>query len=376
MDEQNVTPSRESVQPEWYVDLTREEFIHFRLLLARANGPLRQRLPMLLMSIVCGVLLLGLAIGEWLAAGREGYPDPVWLVGALLVLVPGLVNWFYVPARMAKTAGRQYDRSVEAGMTFYGRLVVLPDRVEKLGATSTASIRLDERALFIEDETMMVFTAAGSPAIVLPSRCLTDDMAVAVRRAADRLPANHRRFIARVQPQGQPVTPPPAVEKPAELWVTTFTYTHEEYVTVLRSVLINHFWRMAPILTATAMVGGFVLGWDGQSILPCIGYFLVLAAVLVLFNLGLPLWRLKGQVATLSAHDLTMQVRIDSIALRIKGQKTGENPVLWCDVNHVYDKDDFVEVVHNRHGTLHIPKRAIDDLTAFDTIVSQCREKQ
>ena len=49
-------PSTDSIPSEpkpWYVDLTRDEFVAFRMLTARLLGPLRQRIPTLVMSIVC-----------------------------------------------------------------------------------------------------------------------------------------------------------------------------------------------------------------------------------------------------------------------------------------------------------------------------------
>ena len=367
-------PDRPS-KSDWIVDLNREEFVAFRLLLARVNGPLRMKTPSMLVSIACCLLMAGIAVEQWWAAGWKGYPDPVMLVGALLVLLPGLYLWFYVPAKMKKTAGRQYDRSVSAGMTYCGRLTVTPEYVEKAGTTATAHIRLDDRVLFIENAAMMAFVTAGSPALVLPARCLTEESAAAVRKAADCLPAHCRRFIARVVPGGEEVawqeTPPPQ-----ERWVSTFTYTTDEYAGVLKGLIVQHYWHTAPMTAITATCGALLFGWNDENMLRCIPYFLVILAVLTLFNLVLPLSRIKRQVATLSAHDLTMQVRLDDLALRLKMPKGAENWVLWCDVEHVYDKDTMVEFVHNKHATLHIPKRAIEDIDAFETVLNQCRGKK
>ena len=102
----------------------------------------------------------------------------------------------------------------------------------------------------------------------------------------------------------------------------------------------------------------------------------VFIAVLILFNLVLPLRRVKTQSDSLSAHDLTMQVRMDTMALRVKLPKGGENWVLWCDVDHVYEREDFVEIVHNKNASLYIPKRVIDDLPALDAVIKRCRGKQ
>ena len=359
-----------------YVDLNREEFVAFRMLTARLFGPLRQRIPTLVVSVLCFLMLGGYAIFEWWAKNWYGYPDPVLVAGAVLVLVPSLIVCVYMPYHLRKNAERQYDRSVQAGMDFCGELTVYPDCIEKAGQTVTASIRIDDRMLFIETADMMVITAPGSPAIVLPARCLTVGMADTVRQSIERLPIRNRKFLGRIQPKGEIVPPPAPIPKPEELWVNTFTYTATEYATVLRGIIQQHFWRMAPLLAVVSVLGALAFGYDGVSVIPCIGYFVVFMAVLIVFNLVLPLRRVKNQAEDLSAHDLTMQVRLDTMALRVKLPKGGENWVLWCDVDHVYEREDFVEIVHNKNASLYIPKRVIDDLKALDAVIKRCRGEQ
>ena len=387
--ENNDIFENETVQPEveqafhpaperkpWYVDLTRDEFIAFRMLTARLMGPLRQRIPTLIVSILCFLVLGGYAIYEW-QAHIVPYPDPVLVVGAFVVLIPALIFCVYVPQRMKKQAGKQYDRSLQAGMDFCGELFIYPDCIEKASSTVTASVRFDERMLFIETAEMMVITAIGSPAIVLPARCLTEEMARAVRLAAERIPARNRRIIARVKARGEVVAQPEPKAKPEELWVQTFTYTVEEYAVVLKGIIQQHFWRMSPLLALVAMMGSIVLGnGDITRIVENIPLFVIIMVLLVLFNLVFPLRRVKAQAETLSAHDLTMQVRLDTMMIHNKLPKGGENWVLWCDVDHVYEREDFVEIVHNKKASLFIPKRCIPDLTEFDTIVKRCRGEQ
>lgn len=368
------TDEQKETLQKWYIDLNREEFVAFRMLTARLMGPLRQRIPTLVVSALCFLMLVGYAIFEWVS-GVVPSPDPVLLVGGVLVLIPALMIWLYVPYHLRRTAEKQYDRSVESGMDYFGALTVYPDCIEKAGSTITARIRIDERMLFIETAEMMVITSVGSPSIVLPARCLTDEMARAVRQAMEKLPPRNRRFLGRVIPRGEAVIQPEPKQKPEELWVSTFTYTAEEYAVVVKAMIQQHFWRMAPLLAAVAMMAAVAFGYNGESLLPCIGYFVVFIALLIVFNLVLPLHRVKGQTAELSAHDLTMQVRMDTMALRMKLPKGAENFVLWCDVDHVYERDDFVEIVHNKRASLFIPKRCIEDLDAFDTVIKRCRKE-
>ena len=371
----DVPTNEQCKAPQWYVDLNREEFISFRMLTARLMGPMRQRIPMLVVSVVCFLAVAGFAVFEWLSH-QVPYPDPVLVAGSLLVLIPALIFCVYVPRRLKSQAGKQYDRSVQAGLDFCGELVIYPDCIEKESGTVTAHVRLDERMLFIETAEMMVITAVGSPAIVLPARCLTDEMARAVRQAVERIPERNRRFIARVVPKGEVVTPPAPTAKPEELWVETFTYTTEEYAVVLKGLIHQHFWRMAPVLAVGAMVASYAFGYDGKNLVSCIPTFVVIMGLLILFNLVLPLRRVKAQSATLSPHDLTMQVRLDTMMIHQKLPKGGANWVLWCDVDHVYERDDFVEIVHNKRATLFIPKRCIKDLDELDAVIQRCRGEQ
>ena len=371
-----TTPQvEENPAPKWYVDLNKEEFVAFHMLTARYFGPLRQRIPTLVVSALSFLMLAGYALFEWATKNFTGAPDPVLLVGAALVLIPSLMIWLYVPSRLRRNAAKQYDRSVEAGMDYHGQLIVYPDAIEKVSQTTTGHVRLDERTLFIETADMMIVTMVGSPAIVLPARCMTDEMAFAVRGAMNRIPARNRRFVARLQCRGEAVSAPKTIAKPEELWVNTFTYTPDEYATVLRGIIQQHFWRLAPLLAVVAMMGAFAFGYNGENLTPCIVCFLIFMGLLILVNLVLPLRRVKRQAASLSPHDLTLQVRIDTMALRTKLPKGGENWVLWCDVDHVYEREDFVEVVHNKRSSLFIPKRCIDDLDALDAAIKRCRKE-
>ena len=117
-----TTPQvEENPAPKWYVDLNKEEFVAFHMLTARYFGPLRQRIPTLVVSALSFLMLAGYALFEWATKNFTGAPDPVLLVGAAVVLIPSLMIWLYVPSRLRRNAAKQYDRSVEAGMDYHGQ---------------------------------------------------------------------------------------------------------------------------------------------------------------------------------------------------------------------------------------------------------------
>ena len=368
---ETTVPTEESA---WYIDLTAEEAAAYSLLMAKERGPLRTRKTALITAALCSVILLGLAFGEWLAGVVDSF-DYVTAACGVLIWLPALYVCAILPHTIRKKAIAHYERSVAAGVVYNGRLTVTDEYIEKAGASATAHVRLDQRAFFIETADMMVFIAADSLGLVLPARCLTDEMATAIRRAADRLPARNRRFIARIQPQGQVVAPVDA-PKPEQLWTCTFTYTAEEYHTVVRGNVLHRFWRVAPMVTPVAFMGALVFGWSGESITPAIGYFLLFMGIVLLMNLVLPLLQVKRQVAMLTAHDLTYKVTFDTTAMRMQYPRGSEMPMLWCDVKHVYDRDAFAEIVGPKNANLLIPKRAIEDISAFEAALERCRGKK
>lgn len=358
----------------WYVDLTREEAAAYALLVARLRGPLRTRKTATITAALCSVILLGLAFGEWMAGVTEAF-DYVTALCGVLIWLPALYVCWILPRSIRKNALRQYDRSVSAGIVYTGRLTVTEEYIEKVSPSATAHIRLDERAFFIETADMMVFITPDSPGLVLPARCLTEEMAFAIRRAADQLPPRNRQFVGRIQPKGEIVIPVEAV-KPEQLWTATFTYTHEEYAAVARSSILHRFWRLAPAMTPMAFIGALVFGWSGESLTPAIGYFLLFMGIVVLMNLVFPLLQNKRRVELMTSHDLTVKVGFDTTALRMQAPRGSEMPVLWCDVKHVYDNDPFVEIEIVKGSSLPIPKRAIEDIEAFEAALKRCRDKR
>ena len=90
----STSPPTEPIRDDWYVDLTREEYVAFRMLHARVSGPLRTRVVMIILPLLCCVMSLAIALEEWHLADFAGYPDPVLLAAAVLVLLP----MFYAPA--------------------------------------------------------------------------------------------------------------------------------------------------------------------------------------------------------------------------------------------------------------------------------------
>lgn len=370
MNEQFESVSTPDEGEKWYIDLTAEEFAAYCVQMDNLRGAMRHRKLLMGVAIAMCVVMLAISVGEWWFYHLPF--DWVSAVCGLLMLIPVTI-WGLLPRMTRKKAIARHKASVAAGMVFTGQLIVTPEFVEKVGPSATAHIRLDRHTLFFENKQMMVFQTAGTPALIIPGRCLTPDMAAMIRRAADTLPVQNRRFIARVQCGGQIVTPVDGA-KPQQVWTTTFTYTPEEMATVMKGGVLRRFWKMAPWITLSAFAGAFLFGWDGtQSMTYCIGFFLMFMGVFLVINLGMPLMRVRGVAAAASPHDLTIKVTFDTVALRMESTTGVSNWVLWSDVTHVYDKGDCAEVVLGTASTLVIPKRAIEDIPAFERALETCR---
>ena len=355
------------------VDLKKEESIAFALLHAKVCGPLRQRTFSLVLSGGLFLMMAGMLVWDWVEAHTI---DPIMVIATLLMVLPALFSCFFLPANIKKRAAKQYDQAIKAGNTFCGELRIYPDRVEKQTESVCAKIPLNAHTLFIESAEMMAFVSPYAPAVVLPARCATDDMAAALRQAADTLPMTNRRFIARLQPKGEPVTLPGTAEKPEVLWECKYTYTPEEYMVVGRQHALFRFWKMSPILGLFSLLIGLTLGWDGQSLLPTVLYFLLTLAVVTLLNLVLPLRRIRRAAHTVGQKERTTTLTIDRVAVRIKVEGSGEALLLWEDDVHVYDKPPFAEFARKRDTLVFLPKRCIPDVTAFDEVINRCRSKQ
>ncbi|MBQ1951232.1 MAG: YcxB family protein [Clostridia bacterium] len=363
-----MEPASAAVQ-EWPIDLKKEEFVHCQRLLARMHGPLRKRTVLWAVSFLSAAMFFATCL---LDTARGATPDWSLVFSGLLLGLSVFVCW-YTPYRMRHQAARQYEQSVACGQDYYGRLRVYPTRIEKVGDFASVSLALDETTFFVEEKDMMVFAGRSRFVLALPARCMTAEMATAVRQAADRLPVRNRRFFSRLQPKGLPAEKP-AVEKAQPLWQQKIRFNAEEFVTITRAQIIRRYWKIAPWLAALSVLGGFAFGWNGEAVWPCVAWFLLCFGAITLLNLGLPLARAKG-LRSLSVETLpSMDISVDARGVHIAAEN-GRVGVPWSAVQHVYDRDAFVEIC-NKHGAWYIPKRCIEDFTAFSAVIDHCRGKQ
>lgn len=351
--------------PSFPADLTREEYIAYHMLSARTVGPLRGRKVQLIATGIMCFLLLAAVLYGWTAFGEMD-----WLTLGLTVALAAVsvLLWVLIPRRFRRQAERYYEEQQAVGYRYYGTIEVRPTEIVKVGEELTTVIPLNANALFIENTDMLVWISRQGRAIVLPARCMTQESAAAVRAAADRLPAQNRRFIGRLQPLGQVPTEPPAVPDPV-VWEKQVLYTPAEYAALAKSRVLSQYWRRLPMLATFSLLVAVMFGWSDTSALPGMLFFLATLAVQTVFHLVLPYTRVPRDPQSLPERMRTVQVTFTQRGVKLRD---GDNfaAVPWSAVDHVYDRGDYAEVIYHRQG-LRIPKREIEDLEAFNGLLHQ-----
>lgn len=367
-----MTHDNTSPATPYWVDLTREEYVRYSLQMARAFGPMRSRTVQLISSLVCCGALAALTIYDMYLFGK-----PDWLlIGlsvALAVLAIGF--WLYVPHRLRSRAAVEYDRMIECGYNYCGELQISDTEITKIGEELTTRVRLDGHAMFIESADSLVFIGSEQRAIVLPARCLTKEIADRLRQAADRLPPASRRFFGRICPQGQVVLPA-APTTQTVLWEQTIHYNPQETLDILKARTRQQFWTRLPHFAVMSTVLALMFGWSETSIWPCVLIFLGSLALLTVFNLVIPLFRLQKMQRMGYAPTPTsaLQVKLTDRGVRmLEGDRFACAP--WSQIEHVYDRGEYAEMLWKQHF-LRIPKRCITDIGEFDTIITRCRNNK
>lgn len=348
------------------VDMTRDEFVRFQTLVSQISGPLRTRTVTLVFSLLLGGSLL---LPELLLWWRGDQPDFMLMAVVLLTIGASLVLWAVTPLFHVRRAEKQYDSAIEAGQSYFGLLRIYDDRLEKAKPDYSLTIPFGQQAMLIEDATMFVLMNRARQAIIIPARCITAEQAQSIRAAADnRMPPSNRRFVSRLEPLGQPALLPPSTEGEV-LFVDTIRYTPEEYTVVAKELTTQQFWRRAPLLCSLCVLVALAFGWDGQNLLPVLGWFAGAAAVLTLFNLVLPLRRIQKMAPHMRTEQLSVRVTVDYRGVRLLKDNQGEGSMPWSAVKHVYDAESFVKFAGKQE--FYLPKRCIPDLETFSADIDR-----
>lgn len=350
---------------EWAIDLTREEYIRYYILFSKLSGPLRMQTVQLVLTVLFTVILVAFCVIDFMQTGEIDWTF-ILVGGALLLASLGL--WWYAPRHVRRVAAKAYDETLAGGYCYRGMLRVRDDRVEKENEQGIHTVMLGVTTLFIENAEMMVFLTTNHRSIVIPARYLTAEAASTIRAAADKLPYRNRRFLGRVVPMGET----PAVACPpadAVLWEKSVRYEPDELAALIRHNATQNYMKRLPLHSITSVLFGTALGWnDGENMLPCIGWFLFFFALTAITNLVLPRQRAATLATQADVAARTVAIKLTDRGVWMTDPNKGFAVIPWSAIEHVVDRDTFVEI--SRGGqSIRIPKRYIDDLSAFDTLI-------
>lgn len=347
----------------WAVDLNREEFVQYQLLLTRISSPVPLRTMQVIFSVIAAVMTASTVV---LHREIESFD---WMLALSTLAVVGICVffWVFVPRRIKARAERTYDETLESGHSYYGILSYTGNTIEKRGREITTAIPVNMSTLFVECAECMAWINRGHRAIVLPARCMTPEAAAEMRRAADKLPPRNRRFFGRLEPQSQPVTEV-LPEEPTVLWEEQITYTPEEYAAQLSAMVVANYRRRLPLFSLLSVVAALAFGFAEERPWLCIPWFLGFFALLTVMNLLTPRRRIAAMAHTVPAEQRRMSVTLTDRGLRLKQQER-VMMASWTSIEHVIDRGEYVEIQRGIQSA-HIPKRVITDLPAFNELIT------
>lgn len=362
-------PPRETGDNAFPVDLSREEYIAFNLLLAKNGGVLRFRRSQL---AIFG-LLLGFSVAMLLVeAIRFGTLDAVLILVVAFIVLAGGFLLFGMPAYVKYSAGKAYDQSVLGGHEYYGMVYVYPDRLEKVGGGVTSAVRFSENAAYFETGDMMVLLASGSRAIVLPARCLTAEDAETVRRAVLAGVAPMRqRLLGRLRPgAAHRLPPPPAArdEQDREWLALAVEYTPEEFLKMVSDTALRAYVRLLPLYSGVSVVSGVLFGLLSGIPAGLVTFVVIMLGLFLLNTAGVKA-RARRSLAVMPEDGLRIRLTLTDRGLVASGTRPGqETRLAWVSIQHAVDREDCVEF-YNSRVFIRIPKRCIPDMEELRRVV-------
>ncbi len=359
---------QEDLRNEFPVDLSRDEYVDFNLLLQKAGGALRLRRGMMIAFLILAVFSLLLLVVDWIHIGQLDLPMLlcVLLTGAVAVslqVIPGLL--------VRQNAGKTYDQNVLSGHDFYGMVRVYPDRIEKITGDVTACIRFAENASYIETETMMVLLTNTSRAIVLPARCMTREDADSVRQAVlPGIPVIRQRLFGKMIPKATSRMAPPQIhqEESISLMSLRIVYESDEFLKWMQDSISRNYGRVLPFFSVISLVLALAFGFM-SGFLSALLAFVGMMILMTLLNWVLPRSRSKRMVEIGTAANRTLQLDLTEKGLIGKSTTPGEELRLpWSSIRHAVDREDCVEF-SNKRVFIRVPKRCIPDIEELRRIV-------
>lgn len=356
---------QEQAQEQGYpVDLTEQEFLKFSMVVARKMGTLRsQTLIMGLYAVYLIITIVGI-VTTFMESGQLSFA----LLGMMALTMAGAVLTFtLMPSRVKKAAKASYRLGNQNG--YYGELSISHTAVMKNIGHETVTIPLTPQTLYIETKEFMSFTTAGQQrSIVLPARCMTPEMATAIREVVFSSKVNlNRRVFDRMEAAAvAPIARREFPGDPQTLYTVDFQFLPEEFSKLSMDVAFEQYTKQFFGYSMMAILLGLMLAMLQESI----WWFPGVSLAMIVGHLAFTFIRAKVNAARGGEMEIRTHVTFTDLGVEIRVSPNGQRmSVMWQGLDRVVERRDFVEFYHGGGHLLRIPKRAIRDFEEFRQVV-------
>lgn len=368
LDEMEKTAA-EQEQNAFPVDLDREEYIKFNLLIARNGGLLRFRKGQIFLSLTMLLFSLGMIVYEKVIYNTV---DTVMLLMVLFIGVTGSLLLFGIPTYIRRSAGRAYDQSLMGGYDYFGMVRVYPDRIEKDNGSTVSVVRFADNAGYIETSDMMILLSSSSRAIVLPARCMTGADADMVRRVVlPGIPIVRQRLLDRMVPRASHRMSPPDFSEertaPEELVVISLEYQPAEFTKMMSDSALRAYVRMLPLYSGLALLSAIMFGLLsglGVGIL----VFLGILGVLLLLNMMSARSRAAMALQRMPYDGMKLRLSLTEQGIVLRAANGEDTRFGWNAIRRAVERPDCVEF-YTTNSFIRVPKRCIEDMEQLRRVV-------
>ncbi len=348
------------------IDLTKDEFIEYYMTVAKRFGTLRMQKPSMILFAVYAVITIVFTVMVYV---QDGVVDWLMLTVLGVTLVSAALTYFLFPARIRRKAAMLYDAGNTNG--YYGELIVNRLEITKIvGEDEQVTVPLDEKAMFLETDTFMALFTAGSPkAIVLPPRCMTPDMASAVREAVFAQGSRiHRRVVSRMPAKAAAPIDRRALPAAAKtLYTCEVTFEPDEIKAQIKDTGNKQYVDSLPTIVIFAMLMGSMMAMIGESLL----WFFIgaLGVVIGMLLLSLLSSSTRSKQAAMNGENTRIRFELTDHGVMITSRGADRKVFMqWNSLKYVTAYPDYVEFC-GLDQIVRIPKRHIDDFDAFSAVV-------
>lgn len=348
------------------VDLTKEEYVDYYMTIAKMFGTLRIQKPSMILFGVYAAVSLVFTVMTYI---ETGVLDWLMLAVLFVTLISAGLTYYLMPARMRRKAKELYDAGNVNG--YYGELLVNRLEVTKLvGEGEDVTVPLTEQSVFLENERFMaLFGVASQKAIILPSRCVTPDMAKTIREAVFSAGSRiHRRVVGRMAAGASvPVARRDLLSPAVTEYACEVEYTADEIKQQIKETGNNQFADSLPTVCLFALLIGTMTAMLQESVL----WFFAAALATVIAMLLISLFSSSSKAKRAAAMAQNSHVRFAfnerGVTITTRGQDR-KVFLRWNTLAYITEKPDRVEL-SGMGQVLYIPKRHIEDMNALSAVV-------